>query len=79
MAFKGLQNRETWFEDWNEYMSQPLEVFQPQKDQILCLQEIEDIEHISQKISLQTPQQTLFQKEVGLWVGNMETAFQISS
>ena len=59
---RGLQNRETWFEDWNEYMSQPLEVFQPQKDQILCLQEIEDIEHISQKISLQTPQQTLFQK-----------------
>ena len=40
-------------------MSQPLKVFQPQKDQILCLQEIEDIEHISQKISLQTPQQTL--------------------
>ena len=26
---RGLQNRETWFEDWNEYMSQPLKVFQP--------------------------------------------------
>ena len=59
---RGLQNRNTWFEDWNEYMEQPLEVFRPRTDQILQLRDIEDIEHISHRVNLRTPQQTPFQK-----------------
>jgi deoxyribodipyrimidine photo-lyase len=59
---RGLKNRDTWFEDWDAYMAQPLEVFEPRENQILSIKELETIENISHPISLETPSDTLFQK-----------------
>ena len=59
---RGLKNRETWFEDWDHFMSQPLEKFEPNEGQILSKQELQRLEDISQIVDLETPQDTLFQK-----------------
>ena len=59
---RGLHNRETWFEDWNEYMNANVEVFQPQQNQLINLDEVATIENLSHPVSLKTPQETKFQK-----------------
>ena len=59
---RGLQNRDTWFEDWNFYMKQEQEVFDPQKDQLLNSDELLRIQKRSVEISLDTPSSTSFQK-----------------
>ena len=57
-----LLHREKWYEDWECYMQKKQEVFNPQEDQILKLDEIKEIEKISHPISLETPSDTKFQK-----------------
>jgi deoxyribodipyrimidine photo-lyase len=59
---RGLLHREKWYEDWECYMQKKQEVFKPQEDQILKLDEIKEIEKISHPISLETPSDTKFQK-----------------
>jgi deoxyribodipyrimidine photo-lyase len=59
---RGLLHREKWYEDWECYMQKKQEVFNPQEDQILKLDEIKEIEKISHPISLETPSDTKFQK-----------------
>lgn len=59
---RGIQNRDHWFESWNEYMAKPLEEFNPTENQIMSLQEISQIENITNTSSLITAQNSLFQK-----------------
>ncbi|MFD2568141.1 cryptochrome/deoxyribodipyrimidine photo-lyase family protein [Pseudotenacibaculum haliotis] len=59
---RGLQNRDNWFENWNSYMRLQQEVFAPQKDQLLILDELEKIQQRSVPVSLTTPSKTSFQK-----------------
>lgn len=59
---RGLLHREKWYEDWECYMQKKQEVFNPQEDQLLKLDEIKEIEKISHPISLETPSDTKFQK-----------------
>lgn len=59
---RGIQNRDTWFEDWNAYMEQAQEKFNPKKDQVLPTKEIQKIEEFSHPISLETPEESSFQR-----------------
>jgi deoxyribodipyrimidine photo-lyase len=59
---RGLHNRDSWFEDWDLYMMQPQEVFVPNQDQLLSVDDLDKIEQISHPISLETPSNTSFQK-----------------
>lgn len=59
---RGLQNRENWFENWNKYMAQPLEKFNPSDGQLISSEELSRVEQISHTMSLKTPKNTSFQK-----------------
>lgn len=59
---RGIQNRENWFEDWNDFMAQPLEVFNPAERQLMTFKELANVEKISNPMSLETPEKTAFQK-----------------
>ncbi len=59
---RGLINRENWFENWEDYMNQKLEVFQPKTDQLLHKDEIETLEKLFTVTNLDTPSETKFQK-----------------
>ncbi len=59
---RGLKNRDEWFESWNEYMLQPLELFQPENHQLIETKDVDKIIQISHSVSLLTPQDNLFQK-----------------
>ncbi|WP_179334593.1 cryptochrome/deoxyribodipyrimidine photo-lyase family protein [Winogradskyella costae] len=59
---RGLVNRDNWFENWEDYMTQPLEVFQPSEHQLLNLSKIEDLEKIFSVTNLVTPTISKFQK-----------------
>lgn len=59
---RGLVDRENWFENWETYMNQDLESFQPTKNQLLLKDEIEELENVFVIPSLTTPTETSFQK-----------------
>ena len=59
---RGLQNRENWFEEWNDYMAKPLEDFDPSDSQFITLDELKQVENISQPMYLSTPEDSSFQK-----------------
>ena len=59
---RGLTNRDNWFENWEDYMYQTLEEFQPKKDQLLNLKEISSLEKVFTVTDLKTPANTNFQK-----------------
>jgi len=59
---RGLVDREDWFENWETYMSQNLEVFQPKDKQLLNLSEVEELETVFTLTDLDTPDDTSFQK-----------------
>ncbi|WP_198658946.1 cryptochrome/deoxyribodipyrimidine photo-lyase family protein [Winogradskyella tangerina] len=59
---RGLVNRENWFENWEDYMNQDLEVFQPNDLQLLQLEDIEDLENVLTVTDLETPSESKFQK-----------------
>ena len=55
-------NRENWFENWEAYMRQDLESFQPKEAQLLNLSEIEIVENVVAVTDLETPKEASFQK-----------------
>ncbi|WP_299117347.1 cryptochrome/deoxyribodipyrimidine photo-lyase family protein [uncultured Winogradskyella sp.] len=59
---RGLLNRDNWFENWEDYMSQNLEVFEPSNNQFLSLEEIASLESFLSFTDLTTPIDTSFQK-----------------
>lgn len=59
---RGIENRKNWFEDWNTYMEADVEVFNPTENQLLNSEDVLKIETISHPISLETPNETKFQK-----------------
>lgn len=59
---RGLVNRDNWFENWETYMIQDIELFHPNKNQLLKIKEIENLETIFSVTSLETPLDTSFQK-----------------
>ncbi|RNC86484.1 MAG: deoxyribodipyrimidine photolyase [Winogradskyella sp.] len=59
---RGLVNRDNWFENWEDYMCQDLEIFQPSDNQFLNLEEIKSLEGFLSVTDLTTPVDTSFQK-----------------
>ena len=59
---RGLQNRETWRDDWEMYMKQPVFPFKPKSNSFIPLETIEELEQICAVESLETSLDTTFQK-----------------
>ncbi len=59
---RGLQNRNTWFEDWEHFMMQDLHVFQPKTNQLIDASTIKQLETHFKTINLNTPDHKHFQK-----------------
>jgi deoxyribodipyrimidine photo-lyase len=59
---RGLLNRENWLEQWEDYMNQPLEDFNPKAKQLLSLEDISLLESVLLVTDLDTPKDTKFQK-----------------
>lgn len=59
---RGLVNREHWFENWEDYMHQELEVFQPKDQQLLTIDDIDALENVFTVSDLKTPSDTPFQQ-----------------
>ncbi|WP_299126323.1 FAD-binding domain-containing protein [uncultured Winogradskyella sp.] len=59
---RGLVNRDNWFENWEAYMNQELETFQPKEKQLLSTTEIETLENVFTVTVLDTESKTKFQK-----------------
>lgn len=59
---RGLRNRETWKEDWYDYMEQPCLPFHPGPKNFVRYKDIEVLEQKFVVPSLETPKQTPFQK-----------------
>jgi deoxyribodipyrimidine photo-lyase len=59
---RGLVNREDWFENWEDYMHQDLNIFQPKSEQLLNHYEIETLENLFVVTNLETSSETRFQK-----------------
>jgi deoxyribodipyrimidine photo-lyase len=59
---RGLLNRENWLEQWEDYMNQPLEDFNPNVNQLLSIEDISLLESVLTVTDLDTPENTKFQK-----------------
>jgi len=59
---RGLTNRDNWFENWEDYMYQPIEEFEPKKGQLLNFDEITSLERVFNVTNLSTPSNANFQK-----------------
>jgi len=59
---RGRSNREQWFENWDNYMNQPVFQFQPKLKQIINLEELKQLEQRFEVPSLETPENSPFQK-----------------
>ncbi|WP_400078387.1 deoxyribodipyrimidine photo-lyase/cryptochrome family protein [Winogradskyella sp. R77965] len=59
---RGLVNRDNWFENWEAYMYQELETFQPIENQLLSTTEIQTLEKVFAVTNLDTESKTKFQK-----------------
>ena len=59
---RGLKNRENWYEDWNEYMSQPELQFNPAQEQLINKEALFKLKSFFQLSNLETPPETKFQK-----------------
>ena len=59
---RGIHNRESWFEDWNQYMAKDQLVFSPKQDQLLCLDALKTLEESLHPTNLDTPEKSPFQK-----------------
>lgn len=59
---RGLRNRETWKEDWYEFMEQPCLSFKPGAKNFIRYKDIETIEQRFVVPSLESPKATPFQK-----------------
>jgi len=67
-VFRGLENRELWFERWTDYMNKPQLNFKPKVGQLLRIEEIEQLESLFKVPALETAKSPNFQK------GGMSTA-----
>jgi len=59
---RGLKNRNTWFDDWGTFMSQPEFTFLPKEAQLLSLKKIDTLETKLKTVSLKTDYNRSFQK-----------------
>ena len=59
---RGLVNRDNWFEKWEDYMYQPLEVFSPKANQLFSHLEVENLETRFTSSNLNTTTDSKFQK-----------------
>jgi len=59
---RGLVNREQWFENWDHYMAQELEVFNPKPTQFLDYNSVKSLEDVFTVTNLDTPKTSKFQK-----------------
>lgn len=59
---RGIQHRENWVEEWEIFMSKPLELFNPNDYQLLHIDDIKKIEDISNPASLETSNNMNFQR-----------------
>lgn len=59
---RGLTNRADWFDNWESYMYDKIEVFKPNVNQLLTPSEIETLENIFTLTDLKTPKDASFQK-----------------
>ena len=59
---RGIQHRDNWYDEWEKFMNDKLEVFNPLENQLLGIEDIEKIENISNPASLETSTNTKFQK-----------------
>ncbi len=59
---RGLVNRENWFENWGDYMNQPVIPFQANDHQFLNNEAIAELEDVLSETDLTTPEETPFQK-----------------
>lgn len=60
--FRGLQNRNNWVAQWENYMNEPLFQFLPKANSFLTFDEIETVERQLEKTNLETQADTIFQK-----------------
>lgn len=67
---RGLSNRETWYQNWDDYMMQAEFQFLPKPEQLLTYQQIDALETEQHIISVKTVNNTTFQK------GGTTTAFK---
>ncbi len=68
-VFRGLENRKTWRNDWEEYMQNPLFDFQPKSNAFINLETISKLEELFKVESLETDTASTFQKggtDIGL-------------
>ena len=59
---RGLKNRDNWIENWNMYMNSEVLPFDPDKNQLLSITEIEALEQLFITVDLETPVDSHFQK-----------------
>ena len=59
---RGITNRNTWFEDWNDFMNVPYHVFQPKEEQLLKISEINRLSKDFNITNLKTSENRNFQK-----------------
>lgn len=75
--FRGLQNRNHWEEQWQEYMNAPLFEFLPKSNSFLSPEHLETLANSLESVSLETYPDSIFQKG-GTVMGNnyLNTFFQ---
>jgi len=59
---RGLSNRNTWYEDWEQFMMQKFHTFYPKSNQLLNEATIASLERNFKTVTLQTPESKIFQK-----------------
>ena len=59
---RGLTSRKDWFENWEVYMTKPLEIFNPADNQLVSNEVIERLEKVFSITCLETPKEAPFQK-----------------
>ena len=59
---RGIQHRENWFDEWEIFMNEKLEVFNPLDNQLLNIDDILTLENISNPAVLETSTNVKFQK-----------------
>lgn len=59
---RGLRNRKTWFEDWEQFMMQDTHTFAPKHHQLLNIATIERLEREFKTVTLQAPNSKQLQK-----------------
>ena len=59
---RGISNRDTWFEDWDDFMNVPYHIFNPKEEQLLKIPEINILSKDFNITNLKTSENRNFQK-----------------